>query len=306
MTDLGTLGFNNVGGYSSAHAINRSGQVVGESSISAAQSSVIHGVLYDGGGKTDLGALGGDYSAANGINSLGVIVGESDVVQAGITNVHAFIYTNVMRDLGTLGGNYSSAHAINDSGTIVGESETVIGGATYLRAFISRNGTMSDLGTLGGNTSSASAINSAGIVVGYATDASEVSWAFLYNGSTMVNLSTLIPPDSGWTNLASADAINDAGQIAGSGFRDNGQYHAYLLTPSAAAITLWAPQMLPNGQFQLTVQGTPGQRFALLCSSNLVNWVSRLTNTLTSTSTNFVDTTAPAAGQRYYRAQLLQ
>ena len=121
-----------------------------------------------------------------------------------------------MRDLGTLGGSYSSAKGINDAGVIVGEAEALVSGTTYLHAFMDAGTSMTDLGTLGGITSSASAINSAGHVVGYATDANEVASAFLYNGSLMINLSDLIPPASGFTNLASADAINDASQIARS------------------------------------------------------------------------------------------
>jgi probable HAF family extracellular repeat protein len=242
MSDLGTLTPSGGSGYSSAHAINRSGLVAGESSLALA--STIHAALFSGGTIKDLGALGGDYSAAFGINNSEVIVGESDVVQLGVTNVHAFIYANStsgpMVDLGTLGGNYSSARGINDSGTVVGEAETVTSGATLLHAFRNLNGAMTDLGTLGGKTSSASAINSAGMIVGYATDTNEVANAFLHNGSRMLNLTALLPPNSGWTNLASADGINDAGQIIGSGYLADGEYQGYLLTfngPSTIAIT---------------------------------------------------------------------
>jgi probable HAF family extracellular repeat protein len=245
MTDLGTLGTLN--GYSSAHAINRLGHVVGEASL--ANVSVIHAVLYSGGNKTDLGVLGGNYSNARGINNSDVIVGESDVVSQGVTNVHAFTYTNnVMLDLGTLGGAYSSAAGINDNGVVVGEAENLVGGVSNLRAFVFRNGAMIDLGTLGGVTSSASAVNSGDQVVGYATDANEVAHAFLYVGSTMINLDEHIPPGSGWTNLASADAINDAGQIAGSGFLADGSYHGYLLTP-APPLSVAITNPLPGATF---------------------------------------------------------
>jgi probable HAF family extracellular repeat protein len=240
MTDLGTLTPLGGGGYSSGHAINRAGQVAGETSLTLA--STIHAALFDGGSIEDLGALGGDYSAANAINNFGIMVGESDIVQQGVTNVHAFIYTNVsggsMVDLGTLGGNYSSAKAVNDSGTVVGEAETIIGGTTMLHAFSYRNGLMNDLGTFGGSSSSASAINTAGLIVGYATDSNEVANAFLYDGSKMINLITLLPSDSRWTNLASADGINDAGQIIGSGYLADGEFQGYLLTPNlTVAIT---------------------------------------------------------------------
>lgn len=250
MTDLGTLGNIAASGYSSAQAINNLDQIVGEASLS--DVSVIHAVLYAAGGKTDLGALGGNYSSAAALNRAGVIVGESDIVQAGVTNVHAFVYTNgagaVMRDLGTLGGAYSSAQGINDSGVIVGESETLIGGVTYLRGFICSNGVMNALGTFGGSSSSASAINSSGLVVGYATDTNEVAHAFLYDGNNMVDLNTLLPPGTGWTNLSSADAINDAGEIAGSGYLSDGSYYAYLLKP-APPLTVTVTNPAPNARF---------------------------------------------------------
>jgi probable HAF family extracellular repeat protein len=252
MTDLGILGGHaNMGGYSSARAINRLQQAVGESSVSFDKISTIHAVLFEQGTVTDLGALGGDYSAAFAINNSGMIAGESDVVEAGVTNVHAFVYSGgIMGDLGTLGGNYSSAKGINDSGVIVGEAEALIAGVTYLHAFTYNGNSLNDLGTLGGSTSSASAINSSGAVVGYATDINEVANAFLFDGSSMINLTTLIPPGSAFTNLASADAINDAGQIAGSGYLADGEYHAYLLTPPALQLSVLITNPGPNARFQ--------------------------------------------------------
>ena len=213
-----------------------------------------------------------------------------------------------MQPLGTLtGGTYSSAKAINDSGIIVGESGTVIGGNTFTHAFVCLNGSgsMHDLGTLGGSASSASAINSAGEIVGYSTDSNDVSCAFLYNRSTMLNLNNFIPAGSGWTNLASGDAINDAGQIAGSGFLTNGQYHAYLLTPVVFSLEFLSPRVT-NRLFQVTIQGGPGQQFAILASTDLTNWASVSTNTLTATSTNWTDPTPVSGASRYYRAWLLQ
>jgi probable HAF family extracellular repeat protein len=300
-TALSALG----GNYSSAYAINDAGLIVGESTTSPTPNGPVHALVWDGGSKSDLQTLSGDYSAGFAINNSNVVAGESSVVVVqGVTNIHAFVYTNVtsgMKDLGTLGGAYSSAKGINDSGVIVGEANTM--GDTNLHAFSYQDGIMNDLGTLGGSTSSASAVNSSGQIVGYATDSNGVANAFLYNGSKMLNLIDFIPPSSGWTNLASADAINDAGQIAGSGFLANGAYHAYLLTPSVAAIWLSYPLVLTDGQLQVTVEAVPGQRFAMLGSTNLASWVSLNTNTLGGTS---ILVTNPAAGNcRFYRALLL-
>jgi len=306
MTDLGTLTGLGGSGYSSGHAINRAGQVAGETSLVLA--STIHAALFSGGSIKDLGALGGDYSAANGINNSGIIVGESDAVQQGVTNVHAFIYTNVaggsMVDLGTLGGNYSSAKGVNDSGTVVGEAETVIGGTTMLHGFSYQNGTMTDIGTLGGNTSSASAINSAGMIVGYATDSNEIANAFLYDGSKMINLITLLPPNSGWTNLASADGINDAGQIIGSGYLADGEFQGYLLTPNSnpPSVVILSPTLRDNSfSFSFTTQAGvsySGQFASSLQSTN--NWVS-FTNITGNGSIVRITNSPLSTGQGYYR-----
>jgi probable HAF family extracellular repeat protein len=303
MSDLGAL-TSGGGGYSSGHAINRAGQVAGETSLALA--STIHAALFSSGTINDLGALGGDYSAAFGINNSGIIIGESEVVQQGVTNVHAFVYTNGtgggMVDLGTLGGNYSSAKGVNDSGTIVGEAETVIGGTTVQHAFSYRNGVMSDLGTLGGSSSSASAINSAGLIVGYATDGNEVANAFLYDGSQMINLMTLLPANSGWTNLASADGINDAGQIIGSGYLADGEYQAYLLTPTSAPVSIFDPSFQGNSfSFSFATQSGrsySGQFATPLLSTN--SWIT-FTNLTGNGSVVRVTDSSLTSAQRYYR-----
>jgi probable HAF family extracellular repeat protein len=303
ISDLGTL-TSGGGGYSSGHAINRTGQVAGETSLALA--STIHAALFSGGSINDLGALGGDYSAAFGINDSGIIIGESEVVQQGVTNVHAFVYTNGtgggLVDLGTLGGNYSSAKGVNDSGTVVGEAETVMGGTTLLHAFSYRNGVMSDLGTLGGSSSSASAINSAGSIVGYANDSNEVANAFLYDGSKMINLLTRLPANSGWTNLASAEGINDAGQIIGSGYLADGEYQAYLLTPNSASVSIFDPNF-QGDSFSFSFATQAGRSYSAEFASPLLstnNWIT-FTNLTGNGSVVRVTNSSLSNAQRYYR-----
>ncbi len=252
LEDLGTLGTFPTGGWSEAYAINLAGQVVGTATLTP--SSVYHAVLWGAtfGTKQDLGSLAGPSynSTAYGLNNLGVIVGESQVTNS--VNDHAFSYSNnIMTDLGTLpGGSYSHANAVNDSGVIVGESDTAVAVGTAVHAFVCPNGpgSLQDLGTLGGRVSSAYAINSAGLVVGYAVNSSNVSRAFLYNGSKMLDLNDLILPASGWTNLEAAVGINDSGQIAGYGQFAGGRYHAFLLIP-AGPLTVAITNPTPGAVF---------------------------------------------------------
>jgi probable HAF family extracellular repeat protein len=72
--DLGTLG----GDFSSALAVNASGQVVGTSNI--AGDTAQHAFLWTAaGGMVDLGTLGGSGSAALGINNTAIVVGRSEL-----------------------------------------------------------------------------------------------------------------------------------------------------------------------------------------------------------------------------------
>jgi probable HAF family extracellular repeat protein len=134
-----------------------------------------------------------------------------------------------MTALGTLGGTWSTATAINDLNQITGQAYTRNNLGAHAYRF--SNGRMTDLGTLGGSYSSGLAINNSGTVVGRSTIRDNSDHAFIStNGARMQDLNTMIPTGTGWV-LQEAAAINDAGQIAGSG-TVNGQFHAFLLTPA--------------------------------------------------------------------------
>jgi probable HAF family extracellular repeat protein len=144
----------------------------------------------------------------------------------------AFLYQNGrMQSLGTLGVGSSVAMAINGAGQVVGQAST--SGDASLSAFLWQSGTMIDIDTLGSAESIGQAINSAGVVVGRAnisTDPDFETWhAFVYRNGQMVDLTDLIPANSGWV-LTTATGINDTGHIVGSGTL-NGESMGFLLTP---------------------------------------------------------------------------
>lgn len=189
---------------------------------------------------TDLGLLGaGHDSYAYGLNANGQVVGYSGTASG---KAHAFLWTpstpngsiGVMTDLGTLGGSKSSAQGFNKGGQVVGFASLASG---QQHAFLwdpnTPNGTtgrMADLGTLGGKDSVADGINTTGQVVGSALDAHQIAHAFLWpsiNG-LLIDLNGSLPANSDWV-LTYARAINDRGQIVGSG-TIHGQHHAFLLT----------------------------------------------------------------------------
>jgi probable HAF family extracellular repeat protein len=223
MRALGTFG----GAESAAFGINRSNQISGY----AQTSSRDHAFIYRNGSMTDLGAalpnnMGNSYGY--GINDAGHVVG------AGYNNNwsswRAFYYdgTNTT-DLGTFGGQNSAALAINNNEVIVGYYTLSSGFDHALRY---AGGSMTDLGTLGGNYSYANGVNNSNVVVGGSfTDASNTIYhAFIWATNTMTDLNTCLDATgTGWT-LVEARAINDAGQIVGTGAR-GGATHGFLLTP---------------------------------------------------------------------------
>lgn len=98
-------------------------------------------------------------------------------------------------------------------------------------AFLDHDGTMTELGSLGGYESGATAVNDKGQVVGWSYVAgNDRVDDFLYSNGKMVDLSTLIPANTGLT-LGEAVGINDHGQIAAYGTTQGGEEVALLLTP---------------------------------------------------------------------------
>lgn len=213
---LGDLG----GGDSQAMAINQAGSVAGESSYAPFE---VHGFLYRTNQMVDLGTLGGAYSSVYALNNLDMVVGQSADTNG---NDHAFLYVSgEMRDLGAMGLVFSCAVGINDRGEVIGTASSANYSETH--GFVYAKGVMTDLGTLGGPDIEPYAINNAGQIVGYGLTADWNQRAFLWQNGSLLDLNTLLPPNSGWV-LQDAVFINDSGQIVGSG-KLNGADTWYLL-----------------------------------------------------------------------------
>ena len=214
--------------YGEATAVNRHG--------------VIAGYLYDGGFvlRAAIWSVGGsaqilpDHTAwAFAINDSGVVAGQ--VMPAPGTG-RAFRWTpgTGVESLPTLGGTSAVGRGINNAGDVVGDAFRVEQ-AQRIAAWWTPDGAVVDLGTLGGAESSAADVNNHGQIVGWSLNAGGERRAFLFANGTMVDLNTLLEPESGWV-LLSANAINDAGQIAGEG-QFAGDVRAFLLTPPVSSDT---------------------------------------------------------------------
>lgn len=205
-----------------AAAINNLDQITGSSFGSA--SNDYYGWVYSFGRVTKIADLNGTEPAdTHGINNLGEVVGEYRPLATPNPFYIPFTFWNgTATTLGDFPGSIGSvASAINDHGQVAGYS---LGPVDH--AYLYNNGTFSDLGTLAGDTTSAAyGINNSGAIVGSSGGAR----AFLYIGTTMIDLNTRIPANSRWT-LTVAYGINESGQITGQG-QFNGKAQGFLLTP---------------------------------------------------------------------------
>ena len=213
MQNLGTLGGNSSG----ALGINDAGHVVGWAIDGAYQ---MHAFMWSG-GMADLGTLsGGDTSYAYAINDAGQAARWGKIGVYPSLSERAFLWSGSMQDLGTLRWAHSTARGINDAGDVVGY--LVNANQDDWHAFVSQGGGMQDLG---GTKSVAWDINNAALIVGESGQ-----HAVVWEGGQLEDLNNLIPASSGWV-LRTAHAVNDRGQIVGTG-SFNGQTRAFLLSPN--------------------------------------------------------------------------
>jgi probable HAF family extracellular repeat protein len=188
------------------------------------------------------GGLG--ETGASAINDAGVVAGQLDTGSAAF---RAALWRNGRARLLPMpsGARSSGAADLSEHGQVIGWYDA----HPNTRGFLVEGTRCTDLGTLGGDAIP-SAVNVRGEVVGFSEmrgalhydgGLSPAFWrgfrfdwprhAFLWRNGRIRDLNDLIPPGSGWV-LEAANAINDAGQIVGTGMY-KGQKRGFLLTPIA-------------------------------------------------------------------------
>jgi probable HAF family extracellular repeat protein len=264
-TSLGSLG----GTLFVATGINRSGEVVGYGETAG---SALHSFLFASNSLRDLGPIGPEGSLARAINNPGDIVGELpadgsatvflrkidgtteeigprqgfqtipfDINDSGavvgtsrmnnVGSFTAFLYQdNQFSLLGTAGDAESGAIAVNGNGQIVGVAATPDG---IGHAAIFNVGGLVELLDESQYRSSANDINNLGTIVGQlGGPGGQQSAAIFPLRSTPILIENLLPANSHWTTLFTADGVNDRGQIVGTGiFNHEPGLRAYIMTP---------------------------------------------------------------------------
>lgn len=253
LTDLGQLGETG----SIAFGVNDAGRVVGTSPLFGdTPAGFVTGA--NGVGLTELGGfkvptdinnlgqvVGGDGASAypfmTGPNATGfVAIGAGEPValpwgepvaindRGQVAMSAGYLWTEA-GGAQPLGAGVFEATGINEAGQVIGRS--LSGGG-----FISGpdGGALQFLTTLGGAFTLPAGVNGLGQVVGLSETADGLRHAFVTapQGGALTDLEMLSEiAAAGWSGLL-AVAINDLGQIAGSGLI-GGQQHAFLLSPTA-------------------------------------------------------------------------
>jgi probable HAF family extracellular repeat protein len=180
---------------------------------------------------TDLGGFGGTCTAVAALNNKGQVVGES--FRTGDKAAPAFLWENgSIHELGgSLGGDFTGAFAINEKGKAAGFGY-LTGNNTFHATLWQNLNEITDLGVVGGDPCSyAAAVNAKMQIVGASiANCDDEFRAFLWQDGSLYDLNSLIPPASA-LYLQLTYAINDGGEIAGTGVDASGNEHAFLAIP---------------------------------------------------------------------------
>ncbi len=248
--------------------ITNSGLVAGSDiaagSLNFFGSSQAVQIASPGSPPTMLAGVNGSQTVVFGVSSANDWVAGTSVNVAGseLTTITSTLWHNgTAQGLPRVPGfTYSLATGANDSGMASGYGFSfnfagLIDPNASSHAVLYNNGAVTDLGVLAGDQSSAAiGINNDGTVVGYSSslvpsltlhtiaylgNASSNTRAFVYSNGVMSDLNRQLVNGTGW-QLSFATAINNAGQIAGTGVFQQ-QQHAFLLTPASG------PEINANG-----------------------------------------------------------
>jgi uncharacterized membrane protein len=289
--------------WNGAAGINDAGQIVG-----ARNSSLIRAYLIANGQTNNLPTLGNptDTSIAVAISQGCGVAYNVFTTNYGLYQ-HACLYT-------TNGGQFliptppnmnSYAYGINDSNQVVGYFRGTNSPYVYEAFFYDGTIVTNIGGPITNGYAFAYGVNNYGQVVGAIINTNLVPplSPFIFDESNgLANLNNMLPPGSGW-GLGAPMAINDAGQIVGSGGY-NGKPHGYLLTP--ALIFDPTSFKIRHNSVTLTISGINGKTVVFEASCDLMTWTPVSTNVIVMNKATFTDTGSCGPGQvRTYRAQVL-
>ena len=235
---------------SAASAVNTNGVTVGWAVLAGNFS--YHAFRYSAPTLVDLGTLpGGSLSVGVALNNLGDVVGSSSDSN-GIGS--AVVWSHSGSGATKISG-MTVATGINDQGLVVGKLLANVGDGVQAVTYRLGASQSVSLATISNQSSVAWGVNNHGQIVGASGNGTVIRSpgittgvsATLWNGSnSVVDLNTRISA-AGW-HLSTAEAINDAGQIVGSGFH-NGIKRAFLLVlpPAISSPTVAPRELLPAG-----------------------------------------------------------
>src|SRR6266545_6678531 len=142
------------------------------------------------------------------------------------------------------------------------------------------------------NKSAANALNANLALAGYAPDSNAVVYSY-----------GIPQDDAARTGIGSANIGQTNWTGAGTNFSFSfAPYSATVLALQPGPPRLASGVMHPDGQFELQILGAAGASYVLQFSTNLLDWPSLVTNTLTGASVNFTAGQATNSPGRFYRA----
>lgn len=221
-------------GWSSAEAVNNSGQVCGYRSIGSKTDPLVPQQAFvwsPATGFADLGVMNGPNSQATDLADDGTVVGwtGSSIISNG---TRAFVHRNGITTIlpAIPNGSTSAALAVLTASRVAVYGLTVVNSVTVPRGFAYFDNNPIPLGVLPGFIRTFPiAIDNHGEVFGYCTSASLQAQAFVWRDGAITNLNTLIATP-GASMIEPWDATGD-GRIVGQGATTNGNA-TIVLTPA--------------------------------------------------------------------------